>query len=227
MNRPFGIIALLGVLAVAGLAGCAGMKNPFAEEKPFVPTAVPDDFAIIVEKDFSTYYSRQHMQQVITQQDLTSRAKYWSFRDYNNTVSSSFENNQPLLAEQTQAMWNEVEKNNLLVGGTLWLNSLSEADKYRLNVNTIQIRANGKVKTYSTANGYPTPMRGLIAQVDAIRLKMPGAEVVGKEPATAPATTKMSVEDAVGKPATQGRVVPTMIPGQDLIPVAEPSGTRQ
>ena len=221
MDRAFGIKTFLMAAILAGaLSGCQGM-NPFAAEKPFVASAVPDDFAIIVDQDFSTYYSRQHMQKVITSLDMTSRAKYWSFRDLNNSVSDSFELSSPLVAEQMQSMWNEVSKNELMTGSSPWMNFLSDADIYRLNRNTVQIRANGRVRVYAATNGYPTKMRGLISDVDAIRLRTAReAPVVGKE---APVTKAggevktITIEEALNpKAETAGGA--TSGPAIELVP---------
>jgi hypothetical protein len=171
---------------------------------------------------------------VLAAKDLMSVSRYISYRDYNNTINNQFDIKQPLLPEQLQAMWNEVAKNDLLTGGTPWMNWRSEADLYRLNLNQIQIVANGRVKTYTAANGYPPKMRTLIRLAESVRLKSGqiGAPVVSGDqpsmPSTAPTTpstgtapeSRPSVEDALTPPAT----APTVPP--DSAPSSAPATTK-
>lgn len=200
MKRRFGLASACVMASL--LAGC-GLGTPKA---PFVPTAVPADFAIIVDENVDTYYARQHVQQVITASDAMSRTSYKSRRDFNNTLVSSFAQEHGLTPEQLQSMWNEVAKNQLLAGGKIWVNWLSEADLYRLQQNTVQIRANGQVRTYRTSNGYVPAMRDLMLLVEAVKLPIGqrGAPVVTQPSAPPPTMPPAAVEEAL-KPTTASR----------------------
>lgn len=195
MMRRFA--ALLAVSLVS-LAGCTGgtLQNPFAPKKPFVATAVPGDFAIVVDENHDTYVNRQHIQQVITAADAMSRTTYTTFRDYNNSVSDRFTQEIALTPSQLQDMWNDVSKNNLLEGSSLWINWRSDADIYKRNAYTIQIRANGRTRTYRQTNGFSGSVRPLMLLVEAVRLPITrdattpvvGSVPAATEPATAPAS---------------------------------------
>ena len=57
------------LLPLVLFTACNDMQNPFAPKKPFVATAVPEDFAIVVDENHLTFVNRQHVQQVITAAD--------------------------------------------------------------------------------------------------------------------------------------------------------------
>ena len=89
------------------LSACGDLQNPFAE-KPFIPSAVPNDFAIIVDENHDTFTNRQHIQQVITANDSMSRTTYTNYRDFNDSIANRFTQETPLSPSQVQAMWNSV-----------------------------------------------------------------------------------------------------------------------
>ena len=117
-------------------------------------TAVPADFAVVVDENHDTYMTRQHIQQVITAADGISRTTYMSYRDTDNSIRDRFTQQTDISASQIQAMWNEVSKNNLLERSNVWINWRSDADLYKRNAYTIQIRANGRTRTYHETNGF-------------------------------------------------------------------------
>jgi hypothetical protein len=171
------------------LSGCTAQQNPFAA-KPFQPTAVPADFAIVVDENHLSFVNRQHIQQVITAADGISRVTYTRFRDPDGAVTDRFTQESPLTPSQLQAMWNEVCQQNLLGHAASGVNWLSGADLYQENTNTIQIRADGRTSNYRRTNGFPASTRPLMLLAEAVRLPISqGANtpVVGAEPATAPA----------------------------------------
>jgi hypothetical protein len=150
---------------------------------------VPGDFAIVVDENHDTYYARQHIQQVITAADSMSRTTYATYRDYNDTVARKFSQETPLNQQQLQAMWNEVQQKELMLGSTPWINWRSDADMYKRNVYTVQVRANGKTKTFRETNGFPGQTRALMVLIQAVRLPVGqnvGVPVVGGEREAAP-----------------------------------------
>ena len=153
-------------------AGCTGGENPFAR-KPFEPTPVPGDFAVVVDENHLSFVNRQHIQQVITAADSKSRVTYTSFRDPTGAISDHFEQETPLEPSRLQAMWDEVCKQNLLGNAAMGVNWLSGADLYQENTNIIQIRANGRTSSYRRTNGYPAAARPLMLLVEGVRLPMP------------------------------------------------------
>jgi len=172
------------------LAACGAFKNPFADNKPFVPTAVPADFAIVVDENHDTFANRQHIQQVLTAADTMSRTTYTTYRDFNDSISDRFTQETALTPSQVQAMWNSVAERNLMEGSSLWINWLSDTDIHQRNSFIIQIRANGRTRTYRQTNGFSGPVRPLMLLVSAVRLPISrdaNTPVVGT-PAAAPAT---------------------------------------
>jgi len=194
----------------------SGFKSPFGEEKPFVPTAVPGDFSIVVNENHDTFYARQHIRQVVSVSDAMSKTTYTTFRDYNNTVSNEFSQETPLSAVQLQNMWNDVCRDNLLQGSHLWINWLSDSDIYKHNIYTIEIRANGQTRSYRTTNGFSDSLRPLMLQVDAVRLPITQdsqTPVVGAESETQPASTESApATEPASEPAA---VTPTTIPSMN------------
>ena len=133
-------LALSLLVPVLFLAGCGDFKNPFAQ-KPFVPTAVPADFVIVVDENHDTFTNRQHIQQVITANDSMSRTTYTNYRDYNDSIAARYTQETPLTPSQIQAMWNSVCQENVMDGSGMWINWLSDTDLHQCNSFIIQVRA--------------------------------------------------------------------------------------
>jgi hypothetical protein len=205
------------VLPLFLLCACGDFKNPFADDKPYVPTAVPADFAIVVDENHDNFVNRQHIQQVITSADSMSRTTYISYRDFNDAISDRFSQETPLTPSQVQSMWNSVAEKNLMEGSSLWINWLSDTDLHQRNSFIIQIRANGKTRTYRQTNGFSGPVRPLMLLVSAVRLPIsrdanttvigaPAAEpALATAPASAPATAPAAepAPASATAPATQ------------------------
>jgi hypothetical protein len=212
------------VLPLLLLAACSAshsdFHNPFEKQKPFIATAVPADFAIVIDENHDTFYARQHIRQIITAGDAMSTTTYTTRRDYNNTISNQFSQETPLSPVQLQNMWNDVSRNNLLTGSRIWINWLSDADLYRRNTYTVQLRANGEMRSYSFTNGSPGALRPLLLQTDAVRLpitqdsKTPVVSATTEEaPTTEPATTEPLLPPTTEPTTEPSAVVPATIPG--------------
>src|SRR3954469_14712808 len=207
MFRRMAFVFPVVLTALAACSSTGGLRNPLVPEKPFVATAVPSDFAIVVDENHDTFYTRQHIQQVITAADSMSRTTYTTFRDYNDTVSGRFTQESPLSLSQVQAMWNDVERYDVLDHSNIWINWASGADLYKRNTFTIQVRANGRTRTYKQTNGFSGAVRPLMLLVEAVRLPITqnagtpvvGAPVVPAAPAAGPTTAP---EGAGTMPAT-------------------------
>lgn len=190
------------------LSACGDFHNPFAQ-KPVVPTTVPSDFAIIVDENHDTFTNRQHIQQVITANDSMSRTTYTSYRDFNDSIANRFTQETPLSPSQVQAMWNSVCQENVMDGSSLWINWLSDADLHQRNSFIIQVRANGRTRTYRQTNGFSGRVRPLMLLVRAVRLPITqdaGTPVVGSAPAAAEPVAPMSapaMPAPASAPATQ------------------------
>lgn len=240
-------VALL-IPVMLGLAACnstGGLKVPFTKEKPFVPTAVPGDFAVVVDENHDTYYARQHIRQRVAAEDSMSQTTYTTRRDYNNAVSNSFSQETPLSPVQLQNMWNDVSRYNLMAGSSMWINWRSDADIYKRNSYTLQIRANGQTRTYTATNGFSGNLRPLMLQVEAVRLPITqdsNTRVIGQDsspertpgPAIPPAgpmprNPDMSPAPRPGQtPATPGTPVTPATPAAPSTPTppAPPAATR-
>ncbi len=196
-------LLLTALLPLAACSSNSDFHSPFEKSTSFVATSVPADFAVIIDENHDTYYARQHLKQTITAADAMSTTVYTTFRDLNNTISNQFSQETPLSPVQLQNMWNDVAGPNLLTGSTLWINWLNDTDLYRRNSYTVQIRAEGKTRSYHFTNGAPGDLRPLLLQTDAVRLPITQnskTTVIGQpEPAmTQPAST----ESAASQPAT-------------------------
>ena len=208
MLRRISVAVSLCVLVAAGCSRSGELRNPFEPEKPFVATQVPADFAVVVDENHDSFTTRQHVQQVITAADAISRTTYTKFRDYNNSVSDRFTEETAITPSQMQAMWNAAEEYNLLEGSTIWINWLTDADLYKRNAYTIQIRANGRTRTYKQTNGFSGPVRQLMFQLQSIRLPIsqnantPVITPVVPETAPAAATEPAATAPAASAPAT-------------------------
>ncbi|HUO06696.1 MAG TPA: hypothetical protein VM008_00020 [Phycisphaerae bacterium] len=200
------------LLSLAFLTACA------SKEKPFIATAVPADFSIVVDENHDTYYARQHIQQVISASDSMSRTTYTTFRDYNNTVSDQFSQETPLSDVQLQNMWNDVQRDNLLAGSQIWINWLSDSDLYKHNRYTVQIRANGKIRSYRSTNSFAAALRPLILQANAVRLPITQnsrTPVVGAPQSPAMEAATQPTTEPVTTPATEPASQPTTIPSMN------------
>lgn len=207
MLRRISAVVPVCVLMLAACSPSGRLENPFVKKPPFVPTPVPADFAIVVDENHDTYYARQHIQQVITAADAMSRTSYAMYRDYSGTVSRRFSQEAPLNPQQLQAMWNEVSKNELMIGASAWINWRSDADMYRRNMYTVQIRANGMTQTFRETNGFSRQVRPLMVHIQAVRqpvgqeVQVPVVGRPGEGPAaTMPAATEPAPATAPGVP---------------------------
>jgi hypothetical protein len=171
------------------LSACGDLKNPFAKEEPFLPSAVPSDFAIVVDENHLTYVNRNHIQQVITAADATSRTTYTSYRDFGNTKTEQFTQPTSLSPGQIQAMWNSVASHNLMGGRPFWINWLSDTDLHLRNSLVLQIQANGKTRTYQEVNGTPDSLQPLMLLLTQVRLPTTEGSNTPVVAPTAPATT--------------------------------------
>jgi len=170
MLRKTLALGLITLLASFACTDTGKLKNPFSPELPFVATAIPEDFAVIIDENHDTHYARQHIRQEITSAEARSRTQYTTFRDYNNSISQQFSQETPLSAVQLQNMWNAVARYDLLNRSTIWVNWHSGADLYKRNTTTVQIRANGQTRAYRQTNGFPGSLRTLIFELNSVRL---------------------------------------------------------
>jgi len=193
------------LLTLAFLTACA------SKEKPFIATAVPADFSVVVDENHDTYYARQHIHQAISAADAMSVTSYTTLRDYNNTVSDQFSQETPLSDVQLQNMWNDVQRDDLLAGSQLWINWLSDSDLYRRNSYTVQIRANGKTRSFRSTNSFTAALRPLMLQVNAVRLPISQDSKTPVVGAPEAATTEAATEPAA-EPASQPTTIPSMNP---------------
>ncbi|HVT81240.1 MAG TPA: hypothetical protein VHM90_11340 [Phycisphaerae bacterium] len=205
------ISLFLSCVVLAACSANGDFKNPFVKDRPFAPSAVPADFAIVVDEGHFTYTIRQHVQQVITAADATSRTTYTNYQELNDAVRDRYTTATTLTPSQLQDLWNEVSRKNLMEGSTVWINAKSDADWYKKNEYTIQIHANGRTRTYRQANGFSGSTRDLMLMLQGVRLpSSQGSQtpVVGAEPTTAPAS----------EPAT----IPTSMPATSTAPATQP-----
>ena len=206
MLRRITAVVPVCLMMLAACSPSGRLENPFEKKKPFEATEVPADFAIVVDENHDTYYARQHVQQVITAADTMSRTTYATYRDYNDSVARKFSQETPLNQQQLQAMWNQVQEKELMLGSTLWINWASEADLYKRNVYTVQVRANGKTKTFRETQGFPGQTRPLVLLIQAVRLPIGqdgGVKVVGEEKDVVPPPTTGPAMPAGTEPATR------------------------
>ena len=110
-------------------------------------------------------------------------------------------------------MWNDVQRDDLLSGSHLWMNWLSDSDLYKRNTYTVQIRANGRTRSYRATQSFAPALRPLMLQVNAVRLPITQnsrTPVVGtpQSPATEPA-----MDNTLLPTTTPATSQPTTIPG--------------
>ena len=163
-------VAVAGLTLVSGLAGCSNgqLVNPFA--KKFVPTPVPPDFSVVIDRNVSTYFSRQHIRQVITASDMMSRTTFTNLSDYHNTVTSQYTVSVPLNHAQLQHMWNEVCRNHLMRGALTWTSWYGPIDAYQRDSMTLQIRANKMEVIYHQLNHWDADKVGLVLACESVSL---------------------------------------------------------
>ena len=195
---------LAGLLLVGGLglAGCGEVRAPWAKEREVIQTPVPADFAVVLEENQDTYYSRMHIRQVVTASDLMSRTTWTTLRDANNTVASEFTTEHSLTPAQVQAMWNEVQRYKLMEGASTWYYWMTFPDTYRREEHTMQIKADGKMQSYKQLNHWGYKFQDLALLVEGVRFDVPprGGVII---PATRPAETQSGTEpEKVEMPAT-------------------------
>lgn len=189
------IASLAASMAVLGGCSHGKLGNPFAS-KPFVPTAVPRDFAVVIDQNRATYFARQQIHQVVTASDMLSRTTYTTFSDYRNTVASHYTTVSPVTRSQLQNMWNEVRRHHLLRGAFTWYYWKSSSNRYHQDRMSMQIRANGRERVYHQLNHWDSNKAGLALDCQAVRFP-----VTQNAPAQyAPATTV----PAGGAPAHAG-----------------------
>src|ERR1041384_1870567 len=104
MLRRIAALVPVSLFVVAACSPSGRLENPFVKNPPFVASPVPADFAIVVDENHDSFYTKQHIQQVITAADSMSRTSYATYRDYNDTVARRFSQETPLSASQLQAM---------------------------------------------------------------------------------------------------------------------------
>ncbi len=180
---------LLIVSGALSLAGCGGItNNPFAKRKPLVVTPYPADLSIIIDRNTDTYFSRQHVHQVISARDMMSRTTYTNFADYKNHIASQDHVDTPLTRDQLQAMWNEITRHRLLNNAFTWHYWNSPVDNYQRNAMTLQIRANGKTQVYHQYDHWDNNKLSLVLLCESVDLPI-GQDVKPEMPipATMPA----------------------------------------
>ncbi len=164
------VVILAGLAMVSGIAGCSNgqLVNPFA--KKFVPTPVPSDFSVVIDRNVSTYFSRQHIRQVITASDMMSRTTFTNLSDYHNTITSQYTTSVPLNQAQLQHMWNEVCRNQLMRGALTWTSWYGPIDAYQRDSMTLQIRANKMEVIYHQLNHWDADKVGLVLACESVSL---------------------------------------------------------
>lgn len=171
-NGACAILAMTLLSLAAMLGGCSGKGGGLFTHKPFVPTPVPRDFAISIDQDRSTYFSRQHIHQVISASDMMSRTVYTTYSDYRNTVANTYRTLTPLNRDQLQNMWNEVRRHHLLRGAFTWYFWQSPGNEYHQNQMIMQIRANGRERVYHQLNHWDSNKATLALDCEAVRLPL-------------------------------------------------------
>jgi hypothetical protein len=201
------------VLGLVLMAGCSGM-NPFAKEAPFVATAVPGDFAIVVDENHLTYYNRQHIQQVITAADAKSRTTYTTYRDFGNVVTNRYTQERAVTPTELQEMWDVVASKKLMGKTPLWVNWLSDTDLHQRNSFVVKIQADGQTRTYQEINSVPDNMRPLMLLVSKVRLQegRSGSVPQVTAPETAPVMVPTPATEPATEPATQPGTEPATQP---------------
>ncbi len=179
------LVMLLTVGGALSLAGCGAVtSNPFAARKPLVVTPYPADLSIVIDRNTDTYFSRQHVHQVISARDMMSRTTYTTFADYKNHIASQDHVDTPLTHDQLQAMWNEITRQGLLNNAFTWHYWNSPVDNYQRNAMTLQIRANGKTQVYHQYDHWDNNKLSLVLLCESVDLPI-GQNVKPEMPAPA------------------------------------------
>lgn len=233
MGMKYVLAGLLMVTGMGFVAGCGEVRAPWAKERVVVQTPVPADFAIVLEENQDTFYSRMHIRQVVTGSDLMSRTTWTTLRDANNAVASEFTTEHPLTEAQVQQMWNEVQRYKLMEGASTWYYWMTFPDSYRREEHTMQIKADGKVQSYKQLNHWGYKFQDLALQVEGVRFSVPpkGGVIVpatrGAENATEPATAAGTQTGRVELPvvttqaATEAATLPLTQPAMPATKAAD------
>ena len=192
------VVVLAGLAMVSGIAGCSNgqLVNPFAQK--VVPTPVPSDFSVVIDRNVSTYFSRQHIRQVITASDMMSRTTFTNLSDYHNTITSQYTTSVPLNQAQLQHMWNEVCRNQLMRGALTWTSWYGPIDAYQRDSMTLQIRANKMEVIYHQLNHWDADKVGLVLACESVSLPVGQ----GVKPQLPPTPVK-----PVSKPAPKTKLI--------------------
>jgi hypothetical protein len=214
------LVAATGTLVLTGCGGVA--NNPFAKRQPLVATPYPADLTIVIDRNTDTYFSRQHVHQVISANDMMSDTTYTTFADYHNHIASQDHVDTPLTRDQLQAMWNEITRHRLLNHAFTWHYWNSPVDNYQRNAMTLQIRANGKTQVYHQYDHWDNNKLSLILLCESVDLPI-GQDVTPQMPA--PAT--MPAKKAMTQPAAaQGAKKPSDNAAMTM-PEAAPATTKK
>ena len=202
------VVAAAALTLVSGVAGCSNGQfvNPFG--KKFVATPVPADFSVVIDRNVSTYFSRQHIRQIVSASDMMSRTTFTNLSDYHNTITSQYTVSVPLNHAQLQHMWNEVCRNKLMRGALTWTSWFGPIDAYQRASMTLQIRADKKEVIYHQLNHWDADKVGLVLACESVSLPV-GQNV---KPMMPPAPVKPQLKPALKKGAAAGvkaRVVST------------------
>lgn len=216
---------LLTATVALGLAGCGGvMNNPFASKTVFMVTPYPHDLMIVVDRNTDTYFSRQHVHQVISASDMMSRTTYTTFADYHNHIASVDHVDTPLTHDQLQAMWNAITRHHLLNNAFTWHYWNSPVDNYQRNAMTLQIRAGGKTQVYHQYDHWDNNKLELVLLCESVDLPIgQNVKPVMPLPATRPATMPMRKSANATKPAKSSGSDNNSI----IMPKATPASTQK
>ncbi len=221
-TKAVGLFFLITLAATIG--GCASNAgNPFGTSA-FVPTPYPRDFAIVIDTNNDTYFSRQRIDQVIRASSMSSVTTYTNYSDYNNAVTSRYSTHTPLTRSQLQAMWDAVRRHHLLRGAFTWSYWHSRIDRYQRNSMNLQIRAGGLKKSYYQLNHWDNNKLPLILLCESVDLPIGQDIHPAFPPASMPAATRRVIPvkaaanpalptvPAIAPATTQKRVLPVSAP---------------
>ncbi len=212
------VVALVGLTLVSGLTGCSNGQfvNPFA--KKFVPTPVPSDFSVVIDRNVSTYFSRQHIRQVITASDMMSRTTFTNLSDYHNTITSQYTVAVPLNQAQLQHMWNEVCRNHLMRGALTWTTWYGPIDAYQRDSMTLQIRANKMEVIYHQLNHWDADKVGLVLACESVSLPVGQSVKPNLPPVPAKPVSKSVPKPKLARPSRVNSTQPAVKSGATTKP---------
>ena len=184
-----------------------------------VVTPYPSDLTIIIDRNTDTYFSRQHVHQVISAADMMSRTTYTTFADYHNHVASRDHIDTPLTHDQLQAMWNAICRHHLLHNAFTWRYWNSPVDYYQRNAMTLQIRANGKAEVYHQYDHWDNNKLDLILLCESVDLPIgqdvkPELPPAATHPATRPMMMHATTQPATSKPSDNNMMTMPMAGGK-------------